>query len=127
MLVLVNYHMDTLSGIGYGSEHIHGGYPCTLVDIYTEREGYIHYLGYKVWWVWWVVTTCLFADVQSWMIFTWMIENCIKIHNDNHVSMLYVTKFIRDKVYTVTKFIHNKIYTVTKFIQNYLYGNKIYT
>ncbi len=30
---------------------------------------------------------------------------------------LYVTKFIRDKVYTVTKFIHNKIYTVTKFIQ----------
>ena len=29
MLVLVNYHMDTLSGIGYGSEHIHGGYPCT--------------------------------------------------------------------------------------------------
>ena len=46
MLVLVNYHMDTLSGIGYRSEHIHGGYPCTLVDIYTEREGYIHYLGY---------------------------------------------------------------------------------
>ena len=46
MLVLVNYHMDTLSGIGYRSEHIHGGYPCTLVDIYTERGGYIHYLGY---------------------------------------------------------------------------------
>ncbi len=38
--------MDTLSGKGYRSEHIHGGYPCTLVDIYTEREGYIHYLGY---------------------------------------------------------------------------------
>jgi hypothetical protein len=44
MLVLVNYHMDTLSGIGYRSEHIHGGYPSTLVDIYTKREGYIHYL-----------------------------------------------------------------------------------
>ena len=39
--------MDTLSGIGYWSEHIRGGYPCTLVDIYTEREGYIHYLGYS--------------------------------------------------------------------------------
>ena len=38
--------MDTLSGIEYRSEHIHGGYPCTLVDIYTEREGHIHYLGY---------------------------------------------------------------------------------
>jgi hypothetical protein len=76
--------MDTLSGIGYRSEHIHGGYPCTLVDIYTEREGYIHYLGYMHG----VVTTCLFADVQSSMIFTWMIENGIKIHNDNHVSIL---------------------------------------
>ncbi len=41
MPVLVNYHMDTLSGIGYRSEHIHGGYPCTLVDMYTEREGFI--------------------------------------------------------------------------------------
>jgi hypothetical protein len=30
MLVLVNYHMDTFLGIGYRSEHIHGGYPCTL-------------------------------------------------------------------------------------------------
>ncbi len=68
MLVLFNYHMDTLSGIGYRSEHIHGGYPCTLVDIYTEREGYIHYLGYMHG----VVTTYeyLFSDVQSWMIFT---------------------------------------------------------
>ncbi len=67
MLVLVNYHMDTLSGIGYRSEHIHGGYPCTLVDMYMEREGYIHYLGYTPYGV---VTTCLFADVQSSMIFT---------------------------------------------------------
>ncbi len=67
MLVVVIYHMDTLSGIGYRSEHIHGGYPCTLVDIiYTEREGYIHYLGYMHG----VVTTCPFADVQSSMIFT---------------------------------------------------------
>ncbi len=32
--------------------------------------------------------TCLFADVQSSMIFTWMIENGIKIHNDKHVSIL---------------------------------------
>jgi hypothetical protein len=70
MLVLVNCHMDTLSGIGYRSEHIHGGYPCTLVDIYTEREGYIHYLGYMQLCMHGVVTTCLFADVQSSMIFT---------------------------------------------------------
>jgi hypothetical protein len=68
MLVLVNYHMDTSSGIGYRSEHVHGGYPCTLVGgyLYGEREGYIHYLGYMHG----VVTTCLFADVQSSMIFT---------------------------------------------------------
>ncbi len=30
ILLLVNYHMDTLSGIGYRSEHIYGGYPCTV-------------------------------------------------------------------------------------------------
>ncbi len=45
MLVLVNYHMDTLSGIGYRSEHIHGGYPCTLVDMYIYGERRIHTLS----------------------------------------------------------------------------------
>ena len=70
MLVLVNYHMDTLSGIGYRSEHIHGGYSMyTGGYLYGEREGYIHYLGYTVC-MHGVVTTCLFADVQSSMIFT---------------------------------------------------------
>ncbi len=44
-IVLVNYHMDTLSGIGYRSEHIHSGYPCKLVDIYTERKGYTLWEG----------------------------------------------------------------------------------
>jgi hypothetical protein len=38
MLVLVNYHMDTLSGIGYRSEHIHGGYPCAHLWIFIQRE-----------------------------------------------------------------------------------------
>jgi hypothetical protein len=38
MLVLVNYHMDTFFGIGYRSEHIHGGYPCTGGYVYGEEE-----------------------------------------------------------------------------------------
>jgi hypothetical protein len=53
MFVLVNYYMDTffgLFGIGYRSEHIYGGYPCTVgYVLYTERGGgdmYLHYLGY---------------------------------------------------------------------------------
>ena len=39
MSVLVNYHMDTFFGIGYRSEHLHVGYPCTGGYVYTERGG----------------------------------------------------------------------------------------
>ncbi len=40
MLILVIYHMDTFFGIGYSSEHIHGGYPCTGGYVqYTDRGG----------------------------------------------------------------------------------------
>ncbi len=78
MLVFANYHMDTLSGIGYRSEHVHGGY------LYGERR--IHTLSMI--YAWCGDYICLFADVQSSMIFTWMIENGIKIHNDNHVSIV---------------------------------------
>jgi hypothetical protein len=46
ILLLVKYHMDTLSGIGYRSEHIHGGHPCTLyTGGYVYGERWIHYLG----------------------------------------------------------------------------------
>jgi hypothetical protein len=38
MSVLVNYHMDTFFGIGYRSEHIHGGYPCTGGYVQLRRE-----------------------------------------------------------------------------------------
>ncbi len=42
MSVLVIYHMVTFFGIGYRSEHIHGGHPCTGGYVYGERRR--HYL-----------------------------------------------------------------------------------
>ncbi len=54
---------------------------------------------------------------MTFFIQTFFIRDKVYMQQNLYKHHLYVTNFIRDKVYTVTKFIRNKIYTVTKFIQ----------
>jgi hypothetical protein len=61
--------------------------------------------------------TTLLEGTVTFFIQTFFIRDKVYTKQNLYKHYLYVTKFIRDKVYTVTKFIHNKIYTVTKFIQ----------
>ena len=60
---------------------------------------------------------CIKGGTVTFFIQTFFIRDKVYTQQNLYKHYLYVTKFIRDKVYTVTKFIHNRIYTVTKFIQ----------
>ncbi len=59
----------------------------------------------------------LYMVTVTFFIQTFFKRNKVYTQQNLYKHYLYVTKFIREKVYTVTKFIHDKIYTVTKFIQ----------